>query len=75
MICSHCDYTPCRCSPEAIERRRREDESSKWMSYEEYKANERLYKEREQELLRSWGLGWIAEFCSTPFKAEDERNK
>lgn len=71
--CSHCDYTLCRCTPDAIERRRREDHV--WIPYAEYKAHERLYQEREQELLRSWGLGWMIEFCSKSNKDNGELDR
>lgn len=42
-----------------------------WMSYAEAKAHKDLMHSREQELLRSWGLGWLIDFCS-PSNKENE---
>ena len=40
------------------------DKEPVWMSFKEAEFERKWYAKREQELLESWGLGWIAEFCS-----------
>jgi hypothetical protein len=49
------------------------DKEPVWMSYEEAMFEKEWYAQREQELLRSWGLGWLIEFCS-PSNKENESN-
>jgi len=48
------------------------EKDSVWMTYEEAEFERQWYARREQELLRSWGLGWIADFCSKPIDKNNE---
>jgi hypothetical protein len=50
-------------------------EDKKWMSFEEAEFERQWYARREQELLRSWGLGWLIEFCSRPINKEEDEGK
>jgi hypothetical protein len=47
--------------------------STMWMSYEEAMFEKEWYARREQELLRSWGLSWLIDFC-TPSNKENGLN-
>lgn len=37
----------------------------KWMSFEEYQVHKQLMNQQEAACLRSNGLGWLVDFCST----------
>ena len=40
--------------------------NDKWLTYEEYKLQQKLMARLEVETLYRMGLGWLVEFCQPP---------